>query len=219
MALIKCPECGSMVSGSAELCPSCGYPMKNKMKVCPECKQVLEDGVTSCPNCGYPIKNTTKNKLKVVIPIISACCIIIIVLLIVHAVHSSNEKKGYYDNMAWGTTYQETLKKYGNQVRESDFNEGLNLSIFDYAGISGLDAMVNFDFDYDDKLYSVLILIPNNTAYSNTELVEKIEMYLADIYGASKPGSYGYVWTTEVSTIELNAYPDSAGVIVSYEPL
>ena len=28
MALIKCPECGEMVSDTAKSCPSCGYKIK-----------------------------------------------------------------------------------------------------------------------------------------------------------------------------------------------
>ena len=28
MALVKCPECGCVVSDSAETCPSCGHPMR-----------------------------------------------------------------------------------------------------------------------------------------------------------------------------------------------
>lgn len=30
MALIKCPECGRMVSSMATNCPSCGYPIQKK---------------------------------------------------------------------------------------------------------------------------------------------------------------------------------------------
>ena len=31
MALIKCPECGKMISDQASNCPECGYPVsKNK---------------------------------------------------------------------------------------------------------------------------------------------------------------------------------------------
>ena len=29
MAMIKCPECGKMVSNMATSCPSCGYPITN----------------------------------------------------------------------------------------------------------------------------------------------------------------------------------------------
>ena len=28
MALIKCPECGKMISDKAEFCLGCGYPVK-----------------------------------------------------------------------------------------------------------------------------------------------------------------------------------------------
>lgn len=33
MSLIKCPECNHEVSTEAELCPNCGYPIKEKQKV------------------------------------------------------------------------------------------------------------------------------------------------------------------------------------------
>ena len=33
MALIECPECHQQVSDVAEVCPHCGYPIKNHVKV------------------------------------------------------------------------------------------------------------------------------------------------------------------------------------------
>lgn len=32
MALIKCPDCGKMISDSATMCIGCGRPMKHKEK-------------------------------------------------------------------------------------------------------------------------------------------------------------------------------------------
>lgn len=31
MPLISCPECGQQISTSAETCPHCGYPMKERV--------------------------------------------------------------------------------------------------------------------------------------------------------------------------------------------
>ncbi len=36
MAMIKCPECGSVVSDKARNCPSCGNPIDTKV-YCPKC--------------------------------------------------------------------------------------------------------------------------------------------------------------------------------------
>ena len=40
MALIKCEECGQMVSDKASACPHCGCPVKVPM-VCPECGEAV----------------------------------------------------------------------------------------------------------------------------------------------------------------------------------
>lgn len=50
MALIKCEECGQMVSDKAENCPNCGAPVEKKI-ICPECGN--SSGLTPCPTCGY----------------------------------------------------------------------------------------------------------------------------------------------------------------------
>jgi len=56
MALVKCKECGSLVSDRANFCPSCGCPVKKEVKVCPECGSPLSEGAQSCPSCGFPIE-------------------------------------------------------------------------------------------------------------------------------------------------------------------
>ena len=56
MALIKCPDCGKMISSRALQCPNCGCPVvveKPKM-VCPECGEAISEGDSKCPNCGCP---------------------------------------------------------------------------------------------------------------------------------------------------------------------
>ena len=57
MALIRCSECGQIVSDKAEACPHCGCPVERPL-VCPECGQVVEDNHSYCKNCGCPIKPT-----------------------------------------------------------------------------------------------------------------------------------------------------------------
>ncbi len=58
MALIKCGECGQMVSDKAEACPHCGCPVE-KMMACPECGSNIEGWESYCKNCGYPLATRT----------------------------------------------------------------------------------------------------------------------------------------------------------------
>lgn len=44
MSLIKCPECNGNVSDKAELCPHCGFSIKDYLKVA--------DEIIICPKCG-----------------------------------------------------------------------------------------------------------------------------------------------------------------------
>lgn len=57
MALIKCSECGNMISDKSESCVHCGAPMELKENLipCPECSALIEDTAERCPMCGYPV--------------------------------------------------------------------------------------------------------------------------------------------------------------------
>jgi len=58
MALIKCSECGQMVSDKAAACPHCGCPVE-KLMACPECGHTIEVGESYCKNCGCPLASDT----------------------------------------------------------------------------------------------------------------------------------------------------------------
>ena len=50
MALIKCEECGQMVSDKAEACMNCGCPIEKKIE-CEECGGDLEENDRIVPKC------------------------------------------------------------------------------------------------------------------------------------------------------------------------
>lgn len=60
MALIKCNECGQMVSDKASNCPQCGAPIDHPIK-CEECGETVPSLSVSCPKCGAPIKKAPMN--------------------------------------------------------------------------------------------------------------------------------------------------------------
>lgn len=57
MALIKCKECGQMVSDKVEACPNCGCPIEKGL-VCKECGSPISVTDAICLNCGCPIKRS-----------------------------------------------------------------------------------------------------------------------------------------------------------------
>lgn len=56
MPLIKCEDCGQMVSDRASTCPNCGAPIVKRV-LCEECGSQIPSGATLCPTCGSPISN------------------------------------------------------------------------------------------------------------------------------------------------------------------
>lgn len=61
MALIKCNECGQMVSDKASTCPKCGAPIEPSIK-CEECGESISPLSISCPKCGAPIRKNSSNQ-------------------------------------------------------------------------------------------------------------------------------------------------------------
>ena len=73
MALIKCIECGGMISDKAKSCPHCGCPASVirkesvQLPVCPQCGYIFHDGILhNCPICKLPYSQITQanEKLK-----------------------------------------------------------------------------------------------------------------------------------------------------------
>lgn len=63
MALIKCKECGKMISDKTTSCPNCGAPIEKKIH-CEECGCAVPPTANVCPQCGCPIKPVEKVESK-----------------------------------------------------------------------------------------------------------------------------------------------------------
>ena len=60
MAIIKCPECGHVVSDRAKTCPNCGVEIAGKIITCPDCGEVIFKDLAECSNCHCTI-NAAEN--------------------------------------------------------------------------------------------------------------------------------------------------------------
>lgn len=54
MAIIKCPECGHMISDQAPTCPQCGAPIIGHITRCVACGTVYFADKPACPACHHP---------------------------------------------------------------------------------------------------------------------------------------------------------------------
>ena len=83
MALIKCNECGHMVSTKAEKCPKCGYPVHLSMKQQEETKQSVEPHATTFNTPQEEVINDSpqppqrSNKKGIIIAVIVVVVVII----------------------------------------------------------------------------------------------------------------------------------------------
>ena len=59
MAMIKCPECGHVVSDRAPSCPSCGAKIENEVIKCPVCGEAYFKEQAECPHCHHRTANAS----------------------------------------------------------------------------------------------------------------------------------------------------------------
>lgn len=64
MPLIKCPDCGALISDSANICNKCSYPLSENILNCPECNAKAFKSQESCINCGFPFSRIDKVENK-----------------------------------------------------------------------------------------------------------------------------------------------------------
>lgn len=59
MAMIKCPECGHVISDRAPSCPSCGAKIENEVVKCPVCGEAYFKEQAECPHCHHRTANVS----------------------------------------------------------------------------------------------------------------------------------------------------------------
>ena len=59
MAMIKCPECGHVVSDRAPSCPSCGAKIENEVIKCTVCGEAYFKEQAECPHCHHRTANAS----------------------------------------------------------------------------------------------------------------------------------------------------------------
>lgn len=207
--MVECPECGKKILSDSNICSYCGFPLieekKNLIK-CPECGKGISNKARQCSHCGYEIKKEKRiRKLPIAIGIVLTFFILII------AIYINNSNLGYFDNNKWGISYDEIKNKYGEDISESYLNkEALAMYKQSFNGIEGIYVMIQFEFDKDDKLDTVLLMVSNaDSNMTDSEVYSMVIEGLEESYGEAKDVDYGLSWETKKSIIAAKQYPGS----------
>ncbi len=206
MALIKCPECGAEISDKAVRCPKCGY----------------EPQMVS----GQKKSDKTNQKKKIVTAFIVMVTLIAVVLVIFWGIGRSNQKKGPFPNIAWGTDVQSVYKKVQNIYSKSDMIEPFTISkedrqvagvIKDFEGRKDVSCNVFFECKVNDALTGMdyVYLIGDDSSYTASKLESEIKNNMEKKYGQSQYDGYSYNWETENGKYILITASDNM-VVLSY---
>ena len=170
MALVKCEECGKMISSRAEKCPQCGCPVTKKTKlICPECGCEVCESETKCSNCGCPstmfdelssvrnsipdgLRSNSKNSRKVKVALIVAALVAVLFFLFKTITAPSIKGSESFEEFQEAVKYKygENSKTYQDFLYHYDYfyNNAINSSISDKENLneakSRLIAFQNF---------------------------------------------------------------------------
>lgn len=180
---------------------------------CPECGKEISDKSKKCVHCGYVIKSRK--------PVVIGILIILVIVVMLLLVARNNVDHGYFDNNKWGMSREEIEKKYGDRITESFLNEdALAQYTSSYMGVENLNSMVQFEFNDNDELYQIFLMILNESQMSNSEVYNMVADKYTKAYGDSEETEYGLIWKTDKTQITMKQYPgNSNGTMILYTKL
>lgn len=108
MGLVRCNECGEMISDVVKTCPNCGAPQKTtqtNLVHCRECGEMISKSAQSCPKCGAGQNTvmTNNNGDKPDVGICVLAWLLPIVGIIISFVKMKDEPEKAKEYRAWST--------------------------------------------------------------------------------------------------------------------
>lgn len=197
MALITCPECGNQVSSKANICPKCGFSLKNN------------------------ISNNKFNK-----KIIFFCCltlfVIVVALLIVLIVLKPNDRS-LYKEPEWGISFENMTNSLKNKenVTINEDDKIIGEQIENFKEIDGVSGLIMYEF-YHDKLSEVTITLDQDeNIITNTMLNRQLIEDLTDLFGEPVNESVLSIrWESEhskISVISLESFTMLEFMDINYD--
>lgn len=187
---------------------------------CGKCGKEVPEGYEFCMNCGTklaleveetisPVK-VKKKKKWLIIPIV-LILLAVIVIGVLYFITICQERKGLYNNIAWGTPYREVKEIVGADYKDgpesvlADYEKQMIYdSVDDYQGFEEVGALVFYDCNNGGTLQAVRLIVTNgdDSNYSNKEIFEGLEEKFSKLYGEGiQMSSSKKIWNTEESKI------------------
>ena len=183
MTMLKCADCNSRISDKADMCPHCGCPIEESIK--------------------NKKMNTRKKVLLTVISIIVILTVIVLIVGKVNIIKRQEEKKGFYNGLAWGTSKEELQERIGEDCIDNSSKDCLLNAVSDYEGIKNVEAAEIYYYKDGFNKVSILVSFDEEDCSLNTVSDKLVKIYDGKYGTHEEISSYGYTWTTSESMIEL----------------
>ncbi|SFG57632.1 zinc ribbon domain-containing protein [Oribacterium sp. WCC10] len=196
MALVTCPECGNKVSDKATVCLKCGYPIEDILAA----KEIEEkEKVEKEKQLKHQL---FAKRIKVTFTIVIICLMLAIAFVIAH----QPDRSGLFDGIKWRSQLSEIELKYpdGWMVNEKDGKTSYYIRIEQYESIDGVSALVSLQFDDNDLLYKVFIVVMvDEDILPYYKAAQQLKHRFENLYGESSRIDNTEYWNTSESKIEL----------------
>lgn len=191
---------------------------------CGKCGANIPDGNEFCTKCGTKIGvsqvdsneavvvegKTEKKAIKTnIIASVLVTIVIIMLAVIVFSLKDSNEKRGYFANIPWGTDFETVQKKvnkeFNCELSGSKEGEVLFFVKENYDGMQGVKAYLTFYCEEKSTLsrVEVMIAVEDGSEYTGDEIADKLINKYNKLYGEAENDGHIYEWITKNSTIDL----------------
>jgi len=196
---------------------------------CSKCGSEIKEGMQFCVNCGNPVKDDKvvpitmpRKKVKILV-----AGVIILALIVGGCLFGRRLlNKGYYENIAWGTSSADANsilnKKYpeaGFEISDSSTNKDKK-SIFgiilDYEDME-VSATPLLTFNEDDELEEVTVYYMVDDDFDGTIIdfiSDQKSMYDKKYGNAEIIDTLAYRWETSESEIIFGKYGDKMAVLM-----
>jgi ribosomal protein L37E len=194
MALVICPDCGNQVSDRSEMCPSCGYPVHDILKVIDQEK-----------------KQKQRKKIKKLAGLLGNLFVLLLLVGVIVKLAENPDRSGYYKGIKWGTTYEELKTEFVDyDLKIEGETTTVTQAISDYDNMKGTDGSIYYKFK-NDKLYevSVLVILVNEhenltSDHLKQHYVDKFNKTYGKADNEANLEDYAtYYWEAEKSRIDL----------------
>lgn len=191
---------------------------------CRNCGAPLDDDALFCSTCGYKVQNfkTTPKRVKLrsihinkkIFYLIGlAIGIFAVLCVIVGIVTESTKDPGYYNDIMWGTSYDNIKSSLPEESITSETEIEITVKSKTVKNYNNLSVFENYLFD-DSGLYGVEcdIFIPRGNPVTSQEIAQTLVDEYSESYGEYVKDVKGYQWETKKSSIILKVQKESVHI-------